>query len=57
MAQDVAVIVFAPLAITQVVAAVGIGPLVDRFVPHRLLVLPMTIPLPNLLHVTVKLAE
>ncbi len=52
-----AVIVFAPLAITQVVAAVGIGPLVDRFVPHRLLVLPMTIPLPNLLHVTVKLAE
>jgi MFS family permease len=35
------VVVFAPLSITQVVAAVGFGPLVDRFVPHRLLVLPM----------------
>lgn len=42
VAREAAVIVFAPLAITQVVAAVGIGPLVDRFVPHRLLVLPMT---------------
>lgn len=36
-----AVFVFAPLAITQVMAAVGIGPLVDRFVPHRLVALPM----------------
>lgn len=39
--RDAAVIVFAPLSIMQVVAAVGIGPLVDRFVPHRLLFLPM----------------
>jgi MFS family permease len=30
------------MSITQVAAAVSIGPLVDRFVPHRLLVLPMT---------------
>jgi MFS family permease len=42
VAREAAVIVFAPLSITQVVAAVGIGPLVDRFVPHRLVVLPMT---------------
>lgn len=42
VAREVAVIAFAPLSITQVVAAVGIGPLVDRFVPHRLLALPMT---------------
>jgi MFS family permease len=41
VARETAVIVFAPLAITQVVAAFGIAPLVDRFVPHRLLVLPM----------------
>jgi MFS family permease len=41
VARESAVIVFAPLSITQVVAAVGIGPLVDRFVPHRLVVLPM----------------
>jgi MFS family permease len=41
VAREAAVIVFAPLAITQVIAAVGIGPLVDRFVPHRLVVLPM----------------
>jgi MFS family permease len=41
VARDAAVLVFAPLAISQVVAAVGVGPLVDRFVPHRLLVLPM----------------
>jgi MFS family permease len=40
--REAAVIVFAPLSITQVMAAVGIGPLVDRFVPHRLLILPMT---------------
>jgi MFS family permease len=42
VAREAAIIAFAPLSITQVVAAVGIGPLVDRFVPHRLLVLPMT---------------
>jgi MFS family permease len=36
-----AVIAFAPLSITQVVAAIGVGPLVDRYVPHRILVLPM----------------
>jgi MFS family permease len=41
VAREAAVIVFAPLSITQVVAAVAIGPLVDRFVPHRLVVLPM----------------
>jgi MFS family permease len=41
VARETAVFLFAPLAITQVVAAVGIGPLVDRFVPHRLLALPM----------------
>lgn len=41
VAREAAVIVFAPLAITQVIAAIGIGPLVDRFVPHRLVVLPM----------------
>jgi MFS family permease len=41
VARETAVIVFAPLSITQIVAAVGIGPLVDRFVPHRLVVLPM----------------
>ena len=40
--REAAVIVFAPLSIAQVVAALGIGPLVDRFVPHRLLILPMT---------------
>jgi MFS family permease len=42
VAREAAVIVFAPLSITQVMAAIGIGPLVDRFVPHRLVVLPMT---------------
>jgi MFS family permease len=42
VAREAAVIVFAPLAITQVLAAVGVGPLVDRVVPHRLVVLPMT---------------
>jgi MFS family permease len=41
VAREAAVLVFAPLAISQVAAAVGVGPLVDRFVPHRLLVLPM----------------
>jgi MFS family permease len=41
VARETAVIVFTPLAITQVMAAVGLGPLVDRFVPHRLVVLPM----------------
>jgi MFS family permease len=41
VAREAAVIVLAPLAITQVIAAIGIGPLVDRFVPHRLVVLPM----------------
>ena len=41
VARATAVIVFGPLSITQLVAAVGIGPLVDRFVPHRLLALPM----------------
>jgi MFS family permease len=41
VAREAAVIVFAPLAITQVIAAIGIGPLVDRFIPHRLVVLPM----------------
>jgi MFS family permease len=41
VAREAAVTVFAPLSIMQVVAAVGIGPLVDRFVPHRLVVLPM----------------
>jgi MFS family permease len=41
VAREAAVVVFGPLAITQVVAAVGVGPLVDRFVPHRLVVLPM----------------
>jgi MFS family permease len=42
VAREAAVIVFAPLSITQVMAAIGIGPLVDHFVPHRLVVLPMT---------------
>jgi MFS family permease len=41
VSRATAVIVFGPLSITQLVAAVGIGPLVDRFVPHRLLALPM----------------
>ena len=39
--REAAVIVFAPLSITQVVAAIGIAPLVDRVVPHRLLALPV----------------
>ena len=39
--RGAAVAVFGPLAITQAIAAFGVGPLVDRFVPHRLLVLPM----------------
>lgn len=42
VAREAAVVAFAPLSITQVVAAVSIGPLVDRFIPHRLVVLPMT---------------
>jgi MFS family permease len=42
VARETAVLALAPLSITQVVAAVVIGPLVDRFMPHRLLVLPMT---------------
>jgi MFS family permease len=41
VALEAALTVFAPLALTQVVAAVAVGPLVDRFVPHRLLVMPM----------------
>lgn len=41
VAREAAVVVFAPLAIVQVLGAVGIGPLVDRFVPHRLVVLAM----------------
>ena len=39
--RDAAVLLFAPMSVTQAVAAVAVGPLVDRFVPHRLLVLPM----------------
>jgi MFS family permease len=39
--RGAAVAVFGPLAITQAIAAFGVGPLVDRFVPHRLLFLPM----------------
>ena len=41
VAREAAVVAFAPLSITQVLAAVSIGPLVDRFAAHRLLVLPM----------------
>jgi MFS family permease len=41
VAREAAVMLFAPLSITQVVAAVGMGPLVDRLVPHRLLALPV----------------
>jgi MFS family permease len=41
VAREAAVVVFAPLSAMQVVAAIGLGPLVDRFVPHRLAVLPM----------------
>ena len=39
--REAAVVVFAPLSVTQVLAAVAVGPLVDCLVPHRLLVLPM----------------
>ena len=39
--REAAVVVFAPLSVAQVVAAIGVGPLVDRFVPHRLIVWPM----------------
>jgi MFS family permease len=41
VAREAAVLAFAPLSITQVVAAVSLGPLVDRFIPHRLVALPM----------------
>jgi MFS family permease len=41
LSREIGVVVFAPLAITQVAAAVAIGPLVDRFVPHRLISLSM----------------
>jgi MFS family permease len=41
VAREAAVLAFGPLAITQVVAAVGMGPLVDHLVPHRLLALPL----------------
>jgi MFS family permease len=39
--RDTAVLLFAPMSMTQVAAAIALGPLVDRFVPHRLLALPM----------------
>jgi MFS family permease len=41
VARADAVLALAPLAITQIVAAIGMAPLVDRVVPHRLLVVPM----------------
>jgi MFS family permease len=40
-AREVAAMLFAPLAITQVFAALSTAPMVDRLPPHRLVALPM----------------
>jgi MFS family permease len=40
--REAAVMVFTPLALTQVLASVSIGPVIDRLPPHRLVTLPMT---------------
>ena len=39
--REAAVMVFAPLALTQVLASVSIGPIIDRLPPHRLVAVPM----------------
>jgi MFS family permease len=39
--RDAAVLVFAPLALTQVLASVSSGPIIDRLPPHRLAAVPM----------------
>jgi hypothetical protein len=41
LSRDAAVVLFTPLAITQVVATMLTGPAVDRVPPHRLVALPM----------------
>ena len=40
--REAAVLVFTPLTLTQVLASVGIGPVIDRLPPHRLMAVPMT---------------
>jgi sugar phosphate permease len=40
--REAAVMVFAPLALTQVLATVCTGPVIDRLPPHRLVAVPMT---------------
>ena len=42
LAREAAVLVFGPLAITQVCAVVAMGPIVDRLRPHMVLAIPMT---------------
>jgi MFS family permease len=42
LTREAAVLVFGPLAITQVCAVLAMGPLVDRLRPHMLLAVPMT---------------
>jgi MFS family permease len=42
LGRAAAVLVFGPLAITQVCAVVAMGPIVDRLRPHMLIAVPMT---------------
>ena len=42
LAREAAVLVFGPLAITQVFTVVVMGPIVDRLRPHTVLAIPMT---------------
>ena len=42
LAREAAVLVFGPLAITQVCAVLAMGPVVDRLRPHMLIAVPMT---------------
>jgi MFS family permease len=39
--REAAVLVFAPLTLTQVLATVSTGPVIDRLPPHRLVAVPM----------------
>jgi MFS family permease len=41
LAREAAVLVFGPLAITQVCSVIAMGPVVDRLRPHMLLAVPM----------------
>ena len=42
LGREAAVLLFGPLAITQVCAVVAMGPIVDRLRPHMVMALPMT---------------